>query len=95
MPHGAASPSDVLPAQQARSSQVHFTRLPDFRDLKLSNLLISKQGTLKVADFGLARKIMHPPKNFTPKVVTLWYRSPEILLRSDTYSTPSDMWYAS
>ena len=51
------------------------------RDIKLSNLLINQRGEVKLADFGLARKICYPLQPYTPKVVTLWYRSPEILLR--------------
>lgn len=43
-----------------------------------ANLLLSKKGELKIADFGLAR---HQTKgNLTNRVVTLWYRAPEILL---------------
>jgi serine/threonine protein kinase len=63
------------------------------RDLKLSNLLLNSQGQLKLADFGLARRIGYPLQNYTPKVVTLWYRSPEILLRHpEGYSKPADAW---
>jgi len=62
------------------------------RDLKPSNLLINSEGVLKVADFGLAREYGHPMKSYTPNVVTLWYRSPEILLGEKEYSTPIDMW---
>jgi cell division cycle 2-like protein len=50
------------------------------RDLKTSNLLLSHKGVLKVADFGLAREYGSPLKEYTPVVVTLWYRSPELLL---------------
>jgi serine/threonine protein kinase len=50
------------------------------RDLKISNILVNKDGDIRVADFGLARELGPEYKNFTKKVVTLWYRAPEILL---------------
>jgi len=62
------------------------------RDLKPSNLLINSEGVLKVADFGLAREYGCPIKSYTPNVVTLWYRAPEILLGEKEYSTPIDKW---
>ncbi|XP_055353620.1 cyclin-dependent kinase 11B-like [Paramacrobiotus metropolitanus] len=62
------------------------------RDLKTSNLLLSHKGILKVGDFGLAREYGSPLKPYTPVVVTLWYRSPELLLGCKEYSTAVDMW---
>ena len=62
------------------------------RDLKLSNLLMNSMGQIKVADFGLARKFHIPLKKYTPKVATLWYRSPELILGSREYHTTSDIW---
>jgi len=64
------------------------------RDLKPQNLLIDKRGSLKIADFGLARAFCVPVRQYTHEVVTLWYRAPEILLGSATYSIPVDMWSA-
>eukprot|EP00741_Cyanophora_paradoxa_P025593 tig00000383_g24697.t1 len=62
------------------------------RDLKLSNLLMNNQGEVKLADFGLARTFGLPLRPYTPKVVTLWYRAPELLLGDRNYSTAIDMW---
>ncbi|EMD41778.1 hypothetical protein CERSUDRAFT_120728 [Gelatoporia subvermispora B] len=64
------------------------------RDLKTSNLLMNNRGTIKVADFGLARRYGDPigVGGLTQLVVTLWYRAPEILLGAITYSTAVDMW---
>jgi cyclin-dependent kinase 4 len=60
------------------------------RDLKPSNLLISSQGSLKIADFGLA-KTYDFEMRLTSVVVTLWYRSPEILL-CQSYNSAVDVW---
>lgn len=62
------------------------------RDLKVSNLLLTDKGCLKIADFGLARMAGEPSKPLTPKVVTLWYRAPEVLFGAEMYTTTLDMW---
>lgn len=65
------------------------------RDIKGSNLLIDKSGVLKIADFGLAN--FYKPKQkrpLTSRVVTLWYRAPELLLGSTEYGVGIDLWSA-
>jgi len=63
------------------------------RDLKPQNLLVTKGGELKLADFGLARAQSIPTKSYSSEVVTLWYRSPELLLQCK-YNTSVDIWSA-
>lgn len=62
------------------------------RDLTMTNLLLTKKGCLKIADFGLARKYTYPVKPMSPVVITLWYRAPEVLLMAETYTAAVDMW---
>ncbi|KAK7410853.1 hypothetical protein VNO78_02007 [Psophocarpus tetragonolobus] len=63
------------------------------RDIKASNLLIDRKGVLKIADFGLATSI-EAEKPLTNRVVTLWYRAPELLLGSTDYGYSIDLWSA-
>jgi serine/threonine protein kinase len=65
------------------------------RDIKGSNLLINNDGVLKIADFGLATSYQ-PDQSLplTSRVVTLWYRAPELLLGATEYGPAIDMWSA-
>ncbi|KAG9149805.1 hypothetical protein Leryth_024596 [Lithospermum erythrorhizon] len=65
------------------------------RDIKGSNLLLDNEGILRIADFGLATVFdpnhKHP---MTSRVVTLWYRPPELLLGATDYNVGIDLWSA-
>lgn len=62
------------------------------RDIKPENLLISKNDTLKLCDFGFARSIHGGLVGvYTDYVATRWYRSPELLLGS-AYGKAVDIW---
>ena len=62
------------------------------RDIKPGNLLIAANGEIKLADFGLARCFAEPGWKMTNNVVTLWYRSPELLFGSTHYGGGVDIW---
>ncbi|WAQ99014.1 CDK7-like protein, partial [Mya arenaria] len=62
------------------------------RDMKPNNLLINKDGVLKLGDFGLAKFFGSPNRVYTHQVVTRWYRCPELLFGARNYGTGVDMW---
>jgi serine/threonine protein kinase len=64
------------------------------RDLKPQNILVDEHGTVKIADFGMARAFSLPMPIYTHEVVTTWYRAPEILFGSESYALPIDAWSA-
>ncbi|KAF3826075.1 hypothetical protein GH733_006189 [Mirounga leonina] len=98
------APPPGLPVETIKDLMRQFLRGLDFlhancivhRDLKPENILVTSGGTVKLADFGLARiysyqMALTPVVSRKMRVVTLWYRAPEVLLQS-TYATPVDMW---
>lgn len=66
------------------------------RDIKCSNILLNNRGEIKLADFGLARKQLggEGERPYTNRVITLWYRPPELLLGEEHYGPAVDVWSA-
>ncbi|KAJ2366432.1 Cyclin-dependent kinase catalytic subunit [Coemansia sp. RSA 2607] len=89
---GGLSPAQSYMHQLVKGIAFCHSHRTLHRDLKPQNLLIDQKGMLKIADFGLGRAFGVPLRVYTHEVVTLWYRSPEILMGSRHYSIGMDMW---
>jgi serine/threonine protein kinase len=64
------------------------------RDLKPENLLLNSNGLLKISDFGLSRYVTLPHRQYSPGVVSPWYRAPELLFGQHLYDFAIDIWSA-
>jgi len=64
------------------------------RDMKPENMLLSKNGVLKICDFGFARTLERKSEEtqFTDYVSTRWYRAPELLVGYPNYGKAVDVW---
>jgi cyclin-dependent kinase-like len=62
------------------------------RDVKPENILLSKEGVVKLCDFGFARLLTGPGDEYTDYVATRWYRAPELLVGDTVYGPPVDIW---
>ncbi|XP_060595269.1 cyclin-dependent kinase-like 2 isoform X20 [Ruditapes philippinarum] len=62
------------------------------RDIKPENILVSKNGVVKLCDFGFARTLAQPGEIYTDYVATRWYRAPELLVGDTKYGKAVDIW---
>jgi cyclin-dependent kinase 2 len=108
MPNGCNEPATILKKHQIKHIMIQLLSAVSYchergimhRNLKPKHLLIIPGSGLdpldhcivQLADFALVRVLMHPPRQYTTEVITLWYRPPEILLGQRNYTTAVDMW---
>ncbi|XP_055495327.1 cyclin-dependent kinase-like 1 isoform X7 [Leucoraja erinacea] len=61
------------------------------RDVKPANILITKQGIIKLCDFGFTR-MLNRWDDYADHVATRWYRAPELLVGESQYGAAVDIW---
>ena len=65
------------------------------RDLKPANIMVTSSGAIRIGDLGLARLFHKPLASLfsgDKVVVTIWYRSPDLLFGSRHYTPSVDLW---
>lgn len=86
--HRDIKPNNILLKFPPPASQ---SDAPAAKDVSQTDMDIA---ILKITDFGLARSYGINVTSISSNVVSLWYRSPELVLASKTYSTAVDVWSA-
>lgn len=88
------TPADIKAWMLMLLRAVHFchANFVLHRDIKPNNLLIASNGSIKLADFGLARSFADPFQKMTFNTVTIWYRPPELFYQAQYYGGAVDVW---
>jgi serine/threonine protein kinase len=71
---------------------IMHSKLVLHRDLKPDNILLTKNNSIKIADFGLAKSVSFLNRRKSLEIASLWYRAPEIMFGYDEYLLGVDMW---
>lgn len=86
----ASSPTSDGPPQQQQQSTGDDDGADEAEGK--AELPPGEQYNLKVGDFGLSRLEDIPYKKYVHEAVTLWYRSPDVLLGNTNYTFSADAW---
>ncbi|EMC91069.1 hypothetical protein BAUCODRAFT_313765 [Baudoinia panamericana UAMH 10762] len=88
------TPADIKAWMLMLMRAVHFCHVNGIlhRDIKPNNLLIAADGSIKLADFGLARAMADPFQPMTYNTITIWYRPPELFFQAQHYGDAVDVW---
>jgi len=62
------------------------------RDIKSDNILVSTDGSIKLADFGYATQLTQSKKNRVSKVGTVCWMAPEMITGKLHYDNKIDVW---
>ena len=62
------------------------------RDIKPENVLVTRDGYLKLTDFGLAKDTTKGSTYMTGYMGTYGYKAPEVIRSDPYYTTACDIW---
>lgn len=93
--HRDLKPQNLMLAKRTDAILSSFFAVDSANSSELCDIAGAPAGelyTLKVGDFGLSRLEGIPYKKYVHEAVTLWYRSPDVLLGNTNYTYSADAW---